>query len=112
MSKTLLNRVIKLAHDEPTLRPVLVPLIRQAMNFDTQNAMDKYLKEHPGADRANHRVMKRPDAYTRHLDEGDTVRFDSEDAMKKHFKDHPDDAINLSGVRVVFGPEEYDLGAF
>jgi hypothetical protein len=29
-----------------------------AMEFPTQDAMDKYLKEHPAADRSNHRVVK------------------------------------------------------
>jgi hypothetical protein len=28
-----------------------------AIEFPTQEAMDKYLKEHPGADRSNHKVV-------------------------------------------------------
>lgn len=30
------------------------------IDFSTQDAMDKYLKEHPDADRSNHRVVKTP----------------------------------------------------
>jgi len=38
----------------------LVKLARElmAIEFPTQDAMDKYLKEHPGADRSLHRVVK------------------------------------------------------
>ena len=32
------------------------------MDFPTQDAFDKYMKEHPDANRSNHRVVKTPDA--------------------------------------------------
>ena len=38
--------------------PVLMPLIRKtAMQFYTQEALDKYLAEHPDADRSKHYVL-------------------------------------------------------
>ena len=55
----LRQSVIKLAHEHPELRRHLVPiLMKTAMEFDTQEALDKYLKDHPGADRSNHTVKK------------------------------------------------------
>jgi hypothetical protein len=40
----------------------LVKLARElvSVEFPTQDAMDKYLKKHPGADRRLHRVVKDP----------------------------------------------------
>ena len=54
----LREAVIKLAAEKPELRKHLVPILRTAMEFDTQDALDKYLKEHPDADRSNHSVKK------------------------------------------------------
>ena len=54
--------IIKLAHDEPELRKVLVPLLRdasqdkEAMIFPNPGALRKYLSDHPDADRSNHTV--------------------------------------------------------
>lgn len=58
MSDTLRTRLIRLAHARPDLRPHLLPIVtdRVAMEFDTQEAMDKYLKEHPKADKSKHKV--------------------------------------------------------
>lgn len=55
---SLRSKIIRLAASNPDLRPHLLPLVKSAMDFDTQDAMDKYLKEHPGADRSNHHVKK------------------------------------------------------
>ncbi|MFA6234138.1 MAG: hypothetical protein WC824_08130, partial [Bacteroidota bacterium] len=53
----LRERVLKLAHEVPELRKHLVPILRKtAMEFDTPEALKKYLDEHPGADRSNHTV--------------------------------------------------------
>jgi hypothetical protein len=51
-------RTIRLAHVRPDLRPYLIPLVvdRVAMEFETQDALDKYLEDHPGADKSKHTV--------------------------------------------------------
>jgi transposase len=54
----LRKQVIKLAHDVPELRVHLVPMLREAMEFDTPEALKKYLKEHPDADKSKHHVKK------------------------------------------------------
>lgn len=55
---TLRSKVIRLAHQTPSLRAHLLPLLKMAEKFDTQDAMDKYLKDHPGANKSNHSVKK------------------------------------------------------
>lgn len=61
---SLRDSVIKLAAEKPELRKDLLPILRKtatdktAMEFPTQDALDKYLKEHPDADRSNHSVKK------------------------------------------------------
>jgi hypothetical protein len=54
----LRKQVIKLAHEVPELRVLLVPMLREAMEFDTPEALKKYLKEHPDADKSKHHVKK------------------------------------------------------
>jgi ribosomal protein S25 len=60
MSDNLRSRVIKLAYSQPNLRPILLPLLtdKVAMVFTTQEALDKYLKDHPSAKKTNHRVQE------------------------------------------------------
>ncbi|NBQ99655.1 MAG: hypothetical protein EBT79_02420 [Actinobacteria bacterium] len=50
--------LIRLAHDRPDLRAHILPLVtnRVAMEFETQDALDKYLKDHPKADKSKHKV--------------------------------------------------------
>lgn len=50
------KRLIRLAYENPSARSSLIPLIKRAMEFDTEEALDKYLKEHPGADAKKHSV--------------------------------------------------------
>ena len=51
--------LIRLAHSRPELRPTLLPLItRTAMEFQTQDALDKYLEAHPNADKSKHSIKK------------------------------------------------------
>ena len=59
----LRSRTIRLAHANPDLRQHLIPLItsRVAMDFDTQEALDKYLEAHPGADKSKHKVKDTSD---------------------------------------------------
>jgi hypothetical protein len=46
--------------DKNLIANELVDIARElfAMDFPTQDAMDKYLKDHPDADRSNHKVVK------------------------------------------------------
>lgn len=59
----LRTKVIKLAHQNPELRPVLLPLLREAADktateFSSKEALEKYLKDHPKADRNKHKVKQ------------------------------------------------------
>ncbi len=55
----LRNQVIKLAHSRPELRGHLLPLLsKQAMEFGSQDELEDYLREHPGANKANHSVKQ------------------------------------------------------
>lgn len=56
---SLRSACIRLASSKPELRLHLLPLLKEAMEFDTQEAMEKYLKEHPDADKSNHSVKKK-----------------------------------------------------
>jgi len=61
MSDTALRAgLIRLAHARPDLRPHILPLVtgRVAMEFDSQEALEKYLKDHPKADKSKHTVKK------------------------------------------------------
>ena len=58
MSYNLTTEMIRLAHANPHLRPHLLPLIKEAREFDTDEALKKYLEEHPKADPSNHWVKK------------------------------------------------------
>jgi len=50
--------LIRLAHANPDLRHRIIPLVtdRVAMEFSSQEALDKYLKDHPKADKSKHKV--------------------------------------------------------
>ena len=54
----LRSSMIRLAHSNESIRPHLLPLLKTGMDFDTPEAMQKYLKGHPGADKSNHHVKK------------------------------------------------------
>ena len=47
MVDTLRTKLIKLAHSNLELRPHLLPILKTAMEFPSQEALDKYLKDHP-----------------------------------------------------------------
>jgi hypothetical protein len=57
----LLTATAKLALEYPELREHLVPMLRHAREFDTQEALDKYLAEHEGAEADKHWVKKDDD---------------------------------------------------
>ncbi len=59
----LRTKVIKLAHQNPELRPALLPLLREGMDktateFKSKEALEAYLKAHPKADRNKHKVKQ------------------------------------------------------
>ena len=54
----LLPAMIRVAHANPDLRPLLLPIIKEAQEFRTQDALDKYLNDHPKADRSRHSIKK------------------------------------------------------
>jgi len=55
-TQSLRSKVIKLAHAHPEFRGDLLPILKTAMEFKTQEAMDEYLKAHPKAKPENHSV--------------------------------------------------------
>lgn len=55
----LRGAIIRLARKNPGLRSGLLPLLKQAMEFDTPEALENYFKEHPGADKSKHTVKKK-----------------------------------------------------
>jgi len=52
------SKIIRLAASNPGMRPHLLPLVKWAMEFPTEEAFKKYMKDHPGADPKNHSVTK------------------------------------------------------
>lgn len=58
MSSLRLN-LIRLAHAHPEFRKDILPLIsKSAMEHSSPEALEKYLKEHPNADKSKHTVKK------------------------------------------------------
>lgn len=53
---TLRKQLVRLAHGKPELRTALVPLLKTAIEFPTEDARKKYLDDHPNADPKNHSV--------------------------------------------------------
>jgi predicted RNA-binding Zn-ribbon protein involved in translation (DUF1610 family) len=65
-----------------------------ATDFPTQEALDKYLKEHPDADRSNHKVVKDKGTSMEDHPYNQMQKRKNEEAMKeigKHFKKDPKD---------------------
>lgn len=60
----LRTSIIRLAATRHNLRPYLLPILasdRKATEFQTEEALQKYLKEHPNADKSKHSVKKNKD---------------------------------------------------
>jgi len=55
---TTLGKLIRTAHAHPEAREHLLPIIKEAMEFNTEEARKKYLDAHPKADPARHTVKK------------------------------------------------------
>ena len=54
---SLYTATVRLAYGRPDLRPLLLPLIKEAREF-TPREWKTYQKKHPGADIANHTIRK------------------------------------------------------
>lgn len=64
----LRDRTIRLAYADPSVRPYLIGLLvtdRVAMEFETQDALEAYLKDHPKADKSKHKVKNQEDGEKR-----------------------------------------------
>ena len=60
---TLRKQLIRLAHENPELRGVLLPLLKQGMEHPSKDDLEKYMKEHPKADPKNHWIKgEKPDS--------------------------------------------------
>ena len=78
----LRSRTIRLAYTNPAVRPYLVELLvtdRVAMEFDSQEALEKYLKDHPGADKSKHTVKK---------DDGGKGKSDGESSLGSRLREN------------------------
>lgn len=49
---------MKLAYNNPSLRPILIPMIKMAMEFSSKEELQQYLKDHPNANPKNHSVKE------------------------------------------------------
>lgn len=58
LMSTLRSNLIRLASANPELRPHLLPLLKEGMEHASPEALQKYLKDHPGADKSKHSVKK------------------------------------------------------
>jgi len=86
----LRNKVIRLAHEMPELRRHLVPLLRLAKVFPTEDALDKYLKDHPGADKSKHTLKRDFAEKGKQIDEEETSKSKAlPEALKKGLKRFP-----------------------
>ncbi len=54
----ILKGLIRVAHANPETRVTLLPIIKKAIEFNTPEALKKYLQDHPGADPKKHTVKK------------------------------------------------------
>lgn len=55
----LRTRLIRLASENKALRPHILPLLaKSATEFGSKEEMEKYLKDHPGADKSKHTFKK------------------------------------------------------
>jgi len=58
MADPLRSKIIRLAYQNPALRPHLLPLLHTAKEHSSPEALKQYLKEHPNADPSNHTVKE------------------------------------------------------
>jgi hypothetical protein len=58
MSTTLRKEILRFAKEHPEFRGHLLPVLKLAIEFPTEDARREYLKEHPKANPRNHTVKK------------------------------------------------------
>ena len=73
----------------PSLRADLLPLLKVGMEFDTKEQLEKYLKEHPDADKSKHSVKKQEEKPKKKVVPTQTNIY----AMWSVFQDNPDKVI-------------------
>jgi len=71
------SKLIRVAYANPALRPALLPLLKTAEVFTTEDALHKYLKEHPHADKSKHKVQE-----TKEKSKGDEGKSKDEEKSK------------------------------
>jgi hypothetical protein len=72
-----------------------------AVDFPTQEAMDKYLKDHPDADRSNHKVVKTESKTEDHPYNQHQKRLNEhrENEIKKHLGKKPTDELSHEDIQ-------------
>jgi len=82
----MLKKLIRVAHDNPETRADLLPIIKEAMEHNSPEALKKYLHEHPKADKSKHTVKKQ---------DGESKKDEKKPAPKKLSPESIDD-LDLS----------------
>ena len=113
----LREELIRLAHAVPETRKHLVPLLRQATEFDSEEALQKYLQEHPDSDRSKHTVKKEEDHRKEHgkkkTELEGKIRFHRmqitkhEGVLNKYVKTPPSNKEDEAEADRAFGHAEY-----
>jgi len=96
----LRKKLIRIAHENPNLRPVLLPLLKEGMEHPTEDAMKRYLDEHPKAQPKNHRVKGEGDGAAKE-DEGGTTTKAPEKAAPTPKPKKVDEGIKVLTVKDV-----------
>ena len=80
-----------------------------AMNFPTQEALDKYLKEHPDSDRANHRVIEtKKEAPAKKEPASKKTQWVGDDALVPHYLTQMNDSEKKEFVKSMVENEGKD----
>lgn len=82
---SLRTDLIRLAHQNPELRPALLPIIREAREFPTPEALKSYLEEHPDADKSKHTVQKSEKGEGGEEDDSEVPEWGSMESKVKGF---------------------------
>lgn len=97
----MLKKIIKKAYYNPHLRSELLPIIKLAMEFPTEEALKEYLKDHPGADPKKHSVSKSNGTKPSVKESKEGVHLSLGDIDPKHLTKALDTALSdkLSSVK-------------
>lgn len=80
---TLRTSLIRLANANVALRPHLLPVLRQAKEWPSQEALDQHLKDHPGAVAKDHWVKGEGDEGEAKDEDKDDEKGESKDKDEK-----------------------------